>query len=152
MKITVRLVKETKIALSGFSEFQIQSVVEWRRGGRRDTWRERKTFAYRQCPENMSQGKFSTSLDVSIFTAFLSPSNYNKAFLRRDIYSYIVRCAIKRTQRNCSKRLVKSVWFMTTFYYSLKLIFTRTDDICLQLIRSDGKGFSLMKQFSVHGS
>lgn len=33
------------------------------------------------------------------------------------------------------KRLVKGVWFMTTFYCSLKLIFTIVDDICLQLIR-----------------
>lgn len=69
----------------------------------------------------------------SSFTTFLRHSNYPRVLVPPD--TYIVRCVIKRTQRNCMKRLVKGVWFMTTFYCSLKLIFTIVDDICLQLIR-----------------
>lgn len=38
------------------------------------------------------------------------------------------------------------------FYCSLKLIFTSSDDICLQLIRSDDGGFNAFKEFSVGGS
>lgn len=80
----------------------------------------------------------------SSFTAFLRHSNYTTGTYR-DIY--IVRCVIKRTERNCRERLVKGVWFTTTFYCSLKLIFTIVDDICLQLIRSEGEAFLSWNKF-----